>query len=45
MNASRRSSRVFEIFNTKDKSEHLVASKVRWEERQKQRVAQAQEER
>ena len=44
MNASRRESRIFEIFSTKEKSEHLVASKVRWDERQRQRVAHAQEE-
>ena len=30
MNASRRGGRIFEIFNTKERSEHLVASKVRW---------------
>ena len=45
MNASRRSSRIFEIFSTKEKREHLVASKMRWDERQSQRMAQAQEER
>ena len=36
---------MFEIFSTKEKSEHLVASTVRWDERQGQWVAQAQEER
>ena len=45
MNASRSSSRIFEIFSTKEKSEHSGASEVRWDERQRQRVAQAQEER
>ena len=44
MNASRRGSRIFEIFSTEEKSEHLVASKVRCDERQR-RVAHAQEER
>ena len=38
-NASRRGIRIFEIFSTEDKSEHLGASKVRWGEGQKQRVA------
>ena len=38
--ASRRGSRILEIFSTKEKSEHKVASKVRWEERQRQRVVQ-----
>ena len=28
-----------EIFNSKKKSEDLVANKVRWDERQRQRVA------
>ena len=37
--------RIFEIFSTKEKSEHLVASKVRWDERQRQRVAQTQDKR
>ena len=37
MNASRRSSNIFEIFSTKEKSEHLVASKVRLQKRQRQR--------
>ena len=44
-NASKRGSRIFEIFSTREKSEHLVANKVRLDERQRQRVAQAQEER
>ena len=44
-NASRRISRISEIFSTKENSEHLVASKVRWDELQRQRVPQAQEER
>ena len=39
-NASRRGGRIFEIFNSKEKSEHSVASKVRWDERQRLRVAQ-----
>ena len=39
-NASRRGGRIFEIFNSKEKSEHLVASKVRWDERQRLKVAQ-----
>ena len=38
-NASRRGIRIFEIFSTEEKSEHLVASKVRWDEGQRQRVA------
>ena len=42
--ASSRSSRIFASFITKEKSEHFVASKVRQDERQRQRV-QAQEER
>ena len=37
---ARRGGRIFEIFNTKKKSEHLVASKVRWDERQKLKMAQ-----
>ena len=45
MNASKRSCRNLEIFSTKEKSEHCVASKVRWDEFQRQMVAQAQEER
>ena len=36
---ARRGRRIFEIFSTKEKTEHLVASKVRWDERQRQRVA------
>ena len=39
-NASRRGSRIFEIFNSREKSEYSVASKVRWDERQKVKVAQ-----
>ena len=42
MNASRRGSRIFEIFSTKEKNEHLVARKVRWDEPERERVAQAQ---
>ena len=42
--ASRRGSRIFASFITKEKSEHFVASKVRQDDRQRQRV-QAQEER
>ena len=38
-NASWSGSRIFEIFTTKEKGEHLVASKVRWDERRRQRVA------
>ena len=41
-NASRRGGRLFEIFSLKEKSEHLVASKVRWDERQ--RLMAVQEE-
>ena len=37
--------RISEIFSTREKSEHLVASKVRWDEHQRHRVALAQEER
>ena len=36
-NASRRSGKIFEIFSSKEKSEHSVASKVRWDERQRLR--------
>ena len=36
--------RIFEIFSTKEKSEHLVASKVRWDERHRQWVAQTHEQ-
>ena len=43
-NASRRGRRIFEIFNTKEKSEHLVASKVRWDERQRQRWSTKKEQ-
>ena len=39
-NASRRGGRKFEISNSKEKSEHLVASKVRWDERQWLKAAQ-----
>ena len=42
-NASRRGGRTFEIFCSKEKIEHLVASKVRWDERQ--RLKAVQEER
>ena len=38
--ASRRSSNIFEIFSTEEKSDHLVASKKQWLENQGQRVAQ-----
>ena len=38
-NASRRGIRIFKIFSTEEKSEHFVASKVRWDEGQRQRVA------
>ena len=38
-NASRRGIRIFEIFSTEEKSEHLGASKVRWSEGQRQSVA------
>ena len=34
-NVSRSGGRTFEIFNSKEKSEHLVAGKVRWDERQR----------
>ena len=39
-NASRTGSRIFDFFCTKEKSGHSVASKVRWDEHQRQRVAQ-----
>ena len=39
-NASRRRGRMFEIFNSKEKSEHPVASKMRWDERQRRMAAQ-----
>ena len=35
--ASRRGSRIFEIFSTKEKSGRLAASKVRWDEYQRDR--------
>ena len=44
-NASRRGSRIFEIFNARERREHSVASTGRWLERQGQRVAQTCEER
>ena len=40
MNARRRSSGTFEIFSTKEKIDHLVASRNHWLEYQGQRVAQ-----
>ena len=40
--ARRRGSRVVEIFSTKEKSDHLVASRNRWLEYEGQRVAQQQ---
>ena len=43
MNASRRSSRIVEVFSTKEKSEHQVASKVRLEQRQRQREEMSDE--
>ena len=39
-NASRRGGMIFEIFSSKVKSEHLFVSKVRWDERQRLKVAQ-----
>ena len=42
-NASRRGGRIFEIFNSKEKSEHSVECKVRWDERW--RLKTVQEER
>ena len=39
-NANRRGGRTLEIFNSTEESEHLVASKVRWDERQRLKVAQ-----
>ena len=44
-NASRRGGKILEIFNSKDKSEHLVASKVRWDWRQRPKVAQEEKAR
>ena len=44
-NASRSGSRICVIFTKKEKSEHSVASSAQWDECQRQRVAQAQEER
>ena len=38
--ARTRGSRIFEIFSTKEKSDHLVESKNRWLEYQEKRVAQ-----
>ena len=42
---ARRAAGFSKIFSTKEKSEHLVASKVQSDERQRQREAQAQLER
>ena len=39
-NARRRSGRIFEILNSKEKSEHLAASKVRWDERHRPKAVQ-----
>ena len=38
--ARRRGSRIFEIFSTKEKIDHFVASRNRWLEYQEKRVAQ-----
>ena len=38
--AKRRGSRIFEIFSTKEKSDHLMASRNRWLEHEGKRVAQ-----
>ena len=38
-------SNIFEIFSTKEKGGHLVASRVRWDGCQRQRVTQAQDKR
>ena len=40
-NASRRGGRMFEIFNTKENREHLVASRVRRDERHRLKVARS----
>ena len=37
--AKRRGSKIFEIFDTKEKNDHLVASRRRWLEYQGERVA------
>ena len=39
-NASMRSGSIFEIFYPNENSEHSVASKVRWDERQRLKAAQ-----
>ena len=41
-NANRRGGRISETFNSKEKSKHLVASKVRWDERQRLKAAQTE---
>ena len=43
--ASRRGGRIFEIFSSKGQSEHLVASKVRWDERQRLKAMQEEKAR
>ena len=40
MIVSRRGGRICEIFSSKEKSEHFVASKVRWDERQRLKAVQ-----
>ena len=40
----RRGGRIFEIFSTKEKSEHSVANKVRWHERQRHKWRRKKEE-
>ena len=43
MNPSRWSGRIFKVFNTKEKREHFSCKQsVRWDERQKQKVEQAE---
>ena len=44
-NGSRRGGRIFEIFSSKEKSKHLVASKVRWDERQRLKAMQEEKAR
>ena len=44
-NGSRRGGRIFEIFSSKEKSKHSVASKVRWDERQRLKAMQEEKAR
>ena len=43
--ASRKGGRIFELFSSKGKSEHLAASRVRWDDRQSPMATQEEEAR